>query len=49
MVRRRITEWVIVVLIVLFFAIPVYSLSVTDSVATWPKSPTSFIYNLIFK
>ncbi len=47
--KERFTEWVIIFLIVLFFAIPVCSLAVTDSVAGWPRLPNTFIFNVVLK
>jgi hypothetical protein len=46
---RRFTDWIIIFLILLFFAIPICSLAVTDSVTSWPKCSTSLIYNQILK
>jgi len=45
----RFFHWVLVVLILLFFAIPICSLAVTDHVSTWPKCSSSFIYNFFLK
>src|SRR4030042_478279 len=42
--KRKFSDWVIIMLIILFFAIPVCSLAVTDSITLWPKCPTSFLY-----
>ena len=47
--ESRIFHWVLVVLILLFFAIPICSLAVTDHVSTWPKCSSSFIYNFFLK
>ena len=49
MKRKKFSEWIVVILIILFFAIPVCSLAVADSVTTWPKCSTSFVYNLLFR
>jgi hypothetical protein len=42
-------QWFLVILIILFFAIPICSLAVTEHVSYWPKCTTSFIYNLFLK
>lgn len=49
MKKKKLSEWVVIILIALFFAIPVCSLAMTDSVTIWPKSSTSFVYNLLFR
>ena len=47
--ESRFFHLLLVILILLFFAIPICSLAVTDHVYIWPKYPTSFIYNLFLK
>jgi len=47
--RKRLSDWIIIILILVFFAIPICSLAVADSVTSWPKCSTSFIYNLFLK
>jgi hypothetical protein len=42
-------QWLLVILIVLFFAIPICSLAVTEPVTSWPKCPTSLLYNLFLR
>ncbi len=42
-------EWLLVFLIILFFAIPICSLAVTEPVTSWPKYSTSFIYNFFLR
>jgi len=49
MKRKKFSESIIIVLIVLFFAIPVGALALTESVTIWPRCSSSFIYNLIFR
>jgi hypothetical protein len=49
MKRKKFSERVIIVLIILFFAIPVGALTLTDSVTNWPRCTTSFVYNLLFR
>ncbi len=44
---RKLCGWVVIMLIVLFFAIPVCSFVASDHVNNWPKCPTNFVYNLI--
>jgi hypothetical protein len=47
--RIRLPEWVLIILIVLFFAIPICSLAVTEPVTSWPHYPTSLVYNFFLK
>ncbi len=47
--KSRLSEWVLVILIVLFFAIPICSLAVTEPVTSWPKCPTSLLYNFFLR
>ncbi|MFH1758156.1 MAG: hypothetical protein ABH969_08920 [Pseudomonadota bacterium] len=47
--ERRLSDWIIIALIIFFFAIPVCSLAVTDQVYSWPKCATSFIYQILLK
>ena len=47
--EKRLSDWIIIVLIIFFFAIPVCSLAVTDQVYSWPKCATSFIYQILLK
>jgi hypothetical protein len=49
MKKRKFSELVIIILIILFFAIPLCSLAMNESVTHWPTSPTRFVYNLLFK
>jgi len=49
MKRKKFSESIIIVLIVLFFAIPVGALALTESVTIWPRCSSSFIYNLLFR
>jgi hypothetical protein len=49
MKKKKYSEWVIIILIVLFFAIPLCSLAINESATHWPASPTRFVYNLLFK
>ncbi len=44
---RKIYDWLLIMLIVLFFAIPVCSLVIADHITAWPKYRTNFLYNLI--
>ena len=46
---KKFSEWLIIILIVVFFAIPVCSLAVCESVTRWPNCSTYFVYNLLFK
>jgi len=45
----RVFHWVLVILILLFFAIPICSLAVTEPVSSWPKCTSSFVYNFFLK
>lgn len=49
MKRKKFSERIIILLIVLFFAIPVGALALTESVTIWPRCTTSFVYNLLFR
>jgi hypothetical protein len=49
MKRKNFSERIIMLLIVLFFAIPVCALALTESVTVWPRCSSSFIYNLVFR
>jgi len=49
MKKKKFSEWIVIVLIILFFAIPVCSLALSESGTYWPKCSTSFVYNLLFK
>ena len=47
--KIRFSEWVVILLIILFFALPVCSFVINDPVSVWPKCPTTFLYNIILK
>ncbi len=47
--ESRFFHWVLVILILLFFAIPIGSLAFTEPVSSWPKCTTSFVYNFFLK
>ena len=49
MKKKKLAEWVIIILIILFFAIPVCSLALNESVTQWPFCSTHFVYNFLFK
>jgi hypothetical protein len=49
MKRKKFSERIIILLIVLFFAIPVAALALSDSVTLWPRCSTNFVYNLLFR
>ncbi len=49
MKRKKFSERIIILLIVLFFTIPVCALALTESVTVWPRCSSSFIYNLLFR
>lgn len=48
-IESRFFHWVLVILILLFFAIPICSLAVAEPVSSWPKYSSSFIYNFFLK
>ena len=45
--KKKISDWILILLIVAFFAIPVCSLALTHEITTWPKSPTTLVYHVI--
>ena len=47
--KKKKSEWLVILLIILFFTIPVYAMAVMNAVNIWPKHPTSFVYNLVLK
>jgi len=49
MKKKKFSELVIVILIILFFAIPLCSLVMNESVTHWPTLSSRFIYNFLFK
>ena len=49
MKKKKFSEWMIIILIVLFFAIPLCSLVLNESVTHWPASSTHFVYNFLFR
>jgi hypothetical protein len=48
-VEKRLSDWIIIILIILFFSIPLCSLVFTEQVYSWPKCATSFIYQILLK
>ncbi len=49
MKKKKFSELVIIILILLFFAIPFCSLAINESVIHWPTYSTRFVYNFLFK
>ncbi len=47
--KPKITQWILFLLIILFFAIPVLALSIADQVSKWPKCPASSIWRILPK
>lgn len=47
--EKKLSHLILIILITLFFAIPVFSLLLTEHVTSWPKSATSFVYNFFLK
>ncbi len=45
--KKKISDWILILLIVAFFAIPVCSLALTHEITVWPKSPTTLVYHVI--
>jgi hypothetical protein len=49
MKKKQLSELVIIILIILFFAIPLCSLVMNESVTRWPTLSSRFLYNFLFK
>ena len=49
MKKKKSLEWVIIILIILFFAIPICSLAINESATHWPIHSTRFVYHFLFK
>ncbi len=49
MKKKKFLEWVIIILVILFFAIPLCGLAINESVTHWPIRSTHFVYNFLFK
>jgi len=47
--KKKFLEWVLIILIMLFFAIPLCSLIFNEPVTRWPTSSTHFLYSFLFK
>jgi hypothetical protein len=47
--KKNFLEWLVMILIILFFAIPLCSLALNESVTHWPAHPTQFLYNFLLK
>jgi hypothetical protein len=47
--KMKFSHWVLVALIGLFFAIPVCSITVSQTPSIWPKCSTPFVYNIFLK
>jgi len=47
--KKTFLEWVVIILIILFFAVPLCSLAINESVTHWPTYSTHFVYNFLFK
>jgi hypothetical protein len=45
--KRKLSDWILILLIVSFFAIPVCSLALNDGISSWPKCSTAFVYQII--
>jgi hypothetical protein len=46
---RRFSDWILIILIILFFAIPVCGLALNEPVTSWPRSTASLVYNYFLK
>ena len=46
---REFSDWIIIILIILFFAIPICSLALNEPVISWPKCTASVVYNFFLK
>jgi len=49
MKKKKFSERVIIILIFLFFAIPLCTLAFNEPVTKWPACSTRFVYNFLFK
>ncbi len=49
MKKRKFIEVVVLILIMLFFGIPLFSLATNESVTRWPTHATRLVYNFLFK
>ncbi len=47
--KMKLSHWVLVILIGIFFAIPVCSLTVSETPNLWPKCSTAFVYNIFLR
>ncbi len=47
--KMKLSDWVVAILIGIFFAIPVYTLTICQTPTPWPKCSTAFVYNLFFR
>lgn len=47
--RMKLSDWVVAILIAIFFAIPVCSLTISQTPSIWPKCSTAFVYNLFLR
>ncbi|MBI5969516.1 MAG: hypothetical protein HY882_16875 [Deltaproteobacteria bacterium] len=47
--ERKLSDWILIILIILFFVIPLCSLIIAEPVTSWPKCATSFVYNFFLK
>jgi len=47
--KRKLSDWILILLIVAFFAIPVCSIALTEEITSWPKCNASFICRVIGK
>ena len=47
--KKQFSHWVLIILIILFFAIPLGSLAMSDPVSSWPKSSYSLLLSALWK
>jgi hypothetical protein len=48
-VKRKFSDWILIILIVLFFAIPLGSLAMCEPVISWPKCASSLFIGAFLK
>ena len=44
---KKLSDWFLLILILLFFAIPLCGLAIADNPCLWPKSNSSCLFSLL--
>lgn len=47
--KKKFSDWFLIILIILFFAIPLGSLAICEPVISWPKSSYSLVIGAFLK